>query len=73
MSRRESDPYERIVCRVNGIKAIGVLADVALEDGSLTEGAWHSLWYFMGQVAEEIEADALELRHPAKAPDAVTS
>lgn len=61
MSQRELDPYERIVTRVNGIKAIGVLADVALEDGSATPGVWHSLWYFLGQVVEEIEADALLL------------
>lgn len=56
--QREPCAYERIATRVSGLQAIEVLAVVELERGEVSDRVWSNLWYFVGQVADDIRQDA---------------
>lgn len=66
MIRREPCPYERIHSRIEGIKAITVLANVAIENKAVTDQVWFPLWYFISETMNDIQTDADLLRRGAK-------
>lgn len=59
---REPDPYERLHTRLAGLRAITVLANVAVEKGDVTEQVWEPLWCFVGELCDDLQLDADELR-----------
>lgn len=58
----ERDPYERIVSRLNALKAVRVLAGCVLE-GELqpAKDVWIDLWHGASLAAEDINRDLDEL------------
>lgn len=60
--RREPDPYERLHSKLAGLQAIACLANVAHEKGDVTDQVWQPLWYFVGELCDDLQLDADELR-----------
>lgn len=62
-SYTETDPFERATARLDGIKAIQVLADCAMESTEQpTPRVWSSLWFLVATVMEDVERDMHEMR-----------
>jgi hypothetical protein len=55
----DSDPYERAVTRLNGIRALTNIAQgiVTSEDTEFTPVVWEPLWYFLGLAVEDVKRD----------------
>jgi len=55
-------PFERASARLNGIAALEVLADIAMEseEAPLPE-VWNDLWYFIRIVTQDTKRDMYEL------------
>lgn len=59
MSIQEEEPYERIATRVAGLRRISTLATIAADTKTeLSPAFWSGMLYFIGQIADDIEADA---------------
>jgi len=55
---RETNTFERIADRLDGLQAVATLASVAAEEGSLTNKVWLPLFDFIEAVADDIHRDA---------------
>jgi hypothetical protein len=62
LDRHEPDPYERLHAKLEGLRAISALANVAHEQGDVTEQVWQPLWHFIGEMVDDMRQDAEELR-----------
>lgn len=65
----ERYPGDRISLRIEGVKALAVVAQCALDDpphGGPTEKVWESLWYFVGMNMQDMERDLIELQQDAR-------
>ena len=59
----EPDPFERVCARINGIKALQVMADCAMEsEAPPTAKVWSNLWFFVATVMDDVKRDMLEMR-----------
>ena len=59
----EQDPFERVCARLNGIKALQVMADCAMEsDAQPTNKVLSNLWFFVATVMDDVKRDMLEMR-----------
>ena len=65
----ESDPFERITARLNGLSALAVVAQCAMEaeHGPPTKGVWYPLWYFVDLASQDMKRDLIEMREKAHA------
>ena len=61
-THREADPFERITSKLAGIQAISAMANVALEYGGVSDKVWFPLWYFIGEVCDDIQVDAEQMQ-----------
>jgi hypothetical protein len=59
----EHDPYERIISRLNGLKAIRTMAICILDDDGQkpTDRVWSELWYAVSLTVQDINRDLDEL------------
>lgn len=69
LDRREPDPYERLHAKLEGLRAISVLANVAHEQGDVTEQVWQPLWHFIGDMVDDMRCDAEELQRQSHSRD----
>lgn len=58
----ESDPYERVIARLQGIDALASVFIVGEELGAkLAPTVWATLWGFIGQITDDIHHDMHQL------------
>lgn len=65
----EQSPYERVYSRLNGLNALSVVAQCALDSraGAPTQQVWEPLWYFVGLVCEDMKRDMQQHWHAVRA------
>jgi hypothetical protein len=69
----ETDPYERIVSRLNGLRALTVVASSAIDsDSPPSVLVWEPLWYAIGLLTEDIDRDLCDLRQGAPNTEGAT-